>query len=354
MSVHGKLCPGYGVFDGVRLQRFVGAFGVAAVLALLATFGQASARDGYVQDDAHLLSPQTVDALNRQIAGFHSRTGKEIVVVSVPSLTGTPLRDAVERTFAQQQVNGVLIFLAQAERQDAVIGDTASRGFFPAGTFADVHDAMRSYFRNGDFNGGVTTGVNLVVDQYRGHLTGARAPVAVRHQSAPSTTSSIGGAMFFWLILILLAGFLIIRAIFRAIAGRPRMMPPGYGGPGAPGAPGYGPPPGYGYGGYGRGMGYGGGSGFFSGLLGGLGGAFIGNELFGNHGGGFMGGGQQAGIVPDGSNAPDQSGWQSDPGQADPGNMGGGDWGSGGGGDWGGGGGGDWGGGGGGDSGGGW
>jgi len=68
-----------------------------------------------------------------------------------------------------------------------------------------------------------------------------------------------------WLAIILFAGFLIIRAIFRAIAG-PRPMPPGYGGPGM-GGPGYGPP-GYG-GGYGPGYGGGVGGGFFSGLLGG-------------------------------------------------------------------------------------
>jgi hypothetical protein len=99
-----------------------------------------------------------------------------------------------------------------------------------------------------------------------------------------------------------------------------------------------------------------GGGGFWSGLLGGLGGAFLGNELFGNRnnfGGGEGGGYGSAGVNDPGQSA-DASGWQSDAGQADTSNAGGGGWGDsgGGGGDGGGWGGGD--GGGGGGDGGGW
>ena len=95
-------------------------------------------------------------------------------------------------------------------------------------------------------------------------------------------------------------------------------------------------------------------------MLGGLGGAFLGNELFGNRGGGgnVVGGdgGSYAGTGVDPGTSADASGWQSDAGQIDTSSGGGGSWGDSGGGDSGGGwGGGDsGGGGGGGDSGGGW
>ena len=93
---------------------------------------------------------------------------------------------------------------------------------------------MRGYFRTGDFDTGITTGVNLTIDQYRSHARSGGAVAPVRRQNAPaSSAQSFGGGMsLFWLILILLAGFLIIRAVFRAMS-RPRMMPPGYGGLGA-------------------------------------------------------------------------------------------------------------------------
>jgi hypothetical protein len=142
----------------------------------------------------------------------------------------------------------------------------------------------------------------------------------------------------FWWIIIAIVGFMVLRSILRAMSG-PRY----YGG-----APGGAPGPMPGYGGYGYGGG--GGGSFWSGLLGGLGGAWLGNEIFGQHAGGGM-------IAPaDASQMTpaDTSGWQSDAGQADMGGASSGDWGGGGfGGDSGGFGGGDFGGGGG-DSGGGW
>lgn len=329
-----------------RLKFFGSA--LAAIFAVAALALPASARD-YVQDGAGLFSAATVSSLNAKIGDFNRQTGKEVVVVTVPSLDGVTPQAAGEKVFAEQQVNGVLIFLAKAEKKDGIIPDRASRAFFPAGSFDSIRQAMRGYFRDGNYDEGITTGVDLVLNDYRGHersLGGA----ARQRQLAPATSSSsLGGGMsLFWLILILIAGFLIIRAIFRAMSG-PRMMPPGYGG-----QPGYGPGPGYG--GMGGGMmGGGGGGGFFSGLLGGLGGAFIGNELFGRRDEGF-GGGQEAGFIGgDSGQSADAGGWQSDAGQADMGGSSFGDYGSSGGGFDGGGGGFDGGGGGGGgDSGGGW
>lgn len=85
--------------------------------------------------------------------------------------------------------------------------------------------------------------------------------------------------------------------------------------------PGYGMPGAFGPGGYGRG------GGFLSGLLGGLGGSLLGNELFGNRGpfdrdgdGGMNGGdsyGQQSGGW--GGDNLGGGGWGGDPGGGDAG-----------------------------------
>ncbi|HEY0797503.1 MAG TPA: TPM domain-containing protein, partial [Candidatus Baltobacteraceae bacterium] len=244
-----------------RLYRHLAP--LAAALAILSLSAPAFARDGYVLDNAGLLSSATVSSLNATISDFNGQTGKEVVVVTVPTLGGKTISQAAEDTFAAQQVNGVLLLFSKAEKQDIIVGDRASRAFFPAGTFTTIRDAMRGYLRSGDFDDGVRTGVNLVLDQYRSHER-ALTPASATRVPATTSSQSLGGFGLFWLFLMLLAGFLIIRAIFRAFAG-PRMMPPGYGGPGA-GGPGYGGP-GYGGPGYGGpGFGYGGGGGgFFSG-----------------------------------------------------------------------------------------
>jgi uncharacterized protein len=328
------------------------AAAAALIIAVAAGLSPALARDSYVIDNAQLLSPATVAAVNAKVGDFNAQTHKEVVVVIEPSFTGTPA-DAEERTFAQQQVNGVLIYVAKSPKTIAVVPDRAAAHYFPAGTTSAIRQAIASAFNSGDYNGGISNGVDLTLAEYRSHLGSMRS--SVNTEAAPVIRNGTGGGfnmgLIMWLIALAVI-FFIVRGIFRAIAG-PRMYPPGYGGgPGGPMGGGYGP----GYGGYGGGMGMGGG-GFWSGMLGGLGGAFLGNELFGNRGGIGIDPGQQAGFGGGQYGGGDSSGFQSDAGQADMDNASSGGWGgdSGGGGGWGdtGGGGGDFGGGGG-DGGGGW
>jgi uncharacterized membrane protein YgcG len=328
------------------------AAAAALVIAVAAGLAPAQARDTYVIDNAHLLSPATISQINAKVGDFYAQTHKEVVVDTEPQVDGTP-QAAAERIFAQQQVNGVLIYVAKSPKTIGVIPDRAAARYFPSGSTSAIRDAIKSAFNSGDFNGGINNGVNLTLSEYRSHLGSVRSPVNTA--PAPSVRNETGGGFnmsIIWWLIALAVIFFIVRGIFRAMAG-PRMYPPGYGGGGGPMGGGYGP--GYGGGGFG-----GGGGGFWSGMLGGLGGAFLGNELFGNRGGGeFNNPGQQAGFGGDGGQygGGDASGFQSDAGQSDMGNSSFGGFGdSGGGGGWGdtgGGGGGDFGGGGGGDSGGG-
>lgn len=332
------------------MKRFL-----AAVLALLVTGAPALAKD-FVQDQAGMFSPATVNQLNARIGNFNAQTGKEIVVQTVPSVSGGDVRTAAENSFAQQQVNGVLIFVDQGDRKSYVIPDRAAvqAGWWSTQTSSSIIQAMTAQFRAGDYDGGIGTAVNMALNVYRSHVGSLRStqPVSRTAYAQQQAQGGVHISMFWWIIIALFA-FFIIRSIMRAASG-PRYYGGGPGAPGyGPGGPGYGPGPGYG--GYGWG---GGGGGFWSGLLGGLGGAFLGNELFGHQN---WGGGNYANVDPNAGNvAPsDGGGWQSDPGQADVSGGAGGDWGGGGfgGGDFGGGGGfggGDFGGGGGGDAGGGW
>ncbi len=330
------------------------------IIALFATIFALSApalAKSFVQDQAGMLSASTIDQLNARIGSFNTQTGKEIVVQTVPSVPGGDVRTAAENAFAQQQVNGVLIFIDKGDRKDYILPDRAAvqAGWWTPQTSTSIAQAMQAQFRAGDFDGGVTTAVNQVLDIYRSHMhsRAAQPSYGTRSTYAQQASQGVHISVFWWIIIALFA-FFIIRSIMRAASG-PRYYG---GGPGGPGAPGYGPGgPGYGPG-YGGGPGYGfggGGGGFWSGLLGGLGGAWLGNELFGHQN---VGTGAWGGVDPaaGGQQPPtDAGGWQSDPGQADVSGGGGGDWGGGGfggGGDFGGGGG-DFGGGGGGDSGGG-
>jgi uncharacterized membrane protein YgcG len=326
----------------------------ALTLAVAIPALPAAARD-FVQDQAGMFSPGTVSTLSSSIGSFNAQTGKEIVVMTVPSLGAATLQDAAGTAFAQQKVNGVLIFIARDDRRDIIVPDRAGSqaGWFTPDVLRSIRTTMESQFRSEDYDAGVTSAVDGILNVYRAHLGNLRqsssssAGAPMRTPGLPST----GGfhISMFWWIIIIVVGFLIFRSVMRAMStpryGAPGMPPPG----GAPGGMPYGP----GYGGYG-----GGGGSFWSGLLGGLGGAWLGNEMFGQRGGGAIGpadAGQSAPSDSGGGWGGDTGGgWQSDAGQADTSGASGGDWSGGGFGGDGGGGGGDFGGGGGGDSGGGW
>jgi uncharacterized protein len=339
------------------MNRFIGP--LAFALAILAGAAPALAA-AFVQDGAGMFSAATVSALTSQIGSFNAQTGKEIVIVTVPSLNGETLQDAAQKVFTEQNVNGVLVFIAKDDRKDIIVPGAQTAQFFPEATIVSIRTSMESQFKDGDFDGGITTAVGGILNIFQAHLNGANAPgqsasnYPVRAtQSTVVRNNGVHFSMFMWIIIVVV-GYLILRSIFRAMSG-PRYYGggPGYGGPG-PGGPGYGGP-GYGPGYYG-----GGGGGFWSGMLGGLGGAFLGNEIFGNHGGTQIVDQSGGNIVPGGDQGGgwgggNAAGWGNDAGQPDMGASSAGDFSGGGfGGDSGGGfGGGDFGGGGG-DSGGGW
>lgn len=333
---------------------------VFATLALTATLAAPAYARDYVQDGAGMFSKSTIDQVDGRIAAFNAATGKELVVVTVPSLDGASLQDAAAKTFSQQNVNGVLIFIARDDRRDIIVPDRSGvqAGWFTSDVLRSIREQMEREFRSESYDSGLLIGVDGVLQVYRQHMQG-RAPgaaLAPGQANAPAaaprfpSTSGVHISMFWWIVIIVI-GFLILRSVMRAFSA------PRYGPPGAPGAPGGAPPAGYGYG-PGYGGGYGGGGSFWSGLLGGLGGAWLGNEMFGNRGGNAIGPADASqNVAPDsggGWGGDSGAGWQSDAGQADMSGASGGDWSGGGFGDSGGGdfGGGD--GGGGGDSGGGW
>jgi uncharacterized protein len=296
----------------------LGIAGVVGV-AIFTLAAQPAGATGYVQDQAGMFAAGTVAQLNERITNFNAQTGKEIVVITTPSLGVATLQSAAQSAFAQQNVNGVLIFIARNDRKDIIVPDRAglAAGWFTPDVLRDVRTGMEAQFRSENYDTGIIGAVGALLGIYRAHLNEMRQP-----------SSGLGGApvqgrfpasqgfhiSMFWWIVIIVVGFLILRSVVRAVS-TPRYNGPGAPPPGAPGAAG-GPGYGAGYGGFG------GGGSFWSGLLGGLGGAWLGNELFRGGGGMAPGGGQ----TPDAGGCADAAGWQSDAGQAGIGDASSGDW----------------------------
>src|SRR6185503_222474 len=265
------------------MNRLLGALALVASVAVAAS--PAMADSSYIQDGAGMFSAGAIAPLTTRLNAFNAQTHKEVVVITVPSLpAGQTVQQAADAAFSSQSINGTLIYVAQNEHKIYLLPgkNEVAAGWFTAASSASIVGAMGARFKAGDNDAALTTGVNDVLDIYRSHVSSSGTSTAA---SSASSSTSVGGIHFqMWWIILAVAAFIIIRAL-----SRPRY----YGPPGgvAPGPPG-GMPMGYG-GGYG---GYGGGGGFWSCLLGGLGGAWLGNEMFRGGGGGIGGiGGGDAG-----------------------------------------------------------
>ena len=96
--------------------------------------------------------------------------------MTVPSLGNATLQDAANTAFSQQAVNGVLIFIARDDRRDIIVPDRAGvqAGWFTPDLLSSIRTTMESQFRSQDFDAGITSAVNGVLNVYRAHVGSQR------------------------------------------------------------------------------------------------------------------------------------------------------------------------------------
>jgi uncharacterized membrane protein YgcG len=303
----------------------------ALALSLLFTsIIPASARPGSaVQDGAHILSQSTVTQVNQIDDDIYRATGKDILVVTEPSVSGN-VKDEANAIFRREGLNGVLIFMVPEKRVLGIVPGRDTQMIFPRSRLSEIRESMVSDLKANRFDEGILEGAQGVRSTFLSANPPSRSAPSRAAGYAPVRRSSGFGFGSIFFILLLLGGFsiffMILRGFARMFGGAPQG---GYAG----GAPGYAPGPGYGYGAPPSS-----GGGFLSNLAAGVGGAVVGNALydtFAHHNSGQE-------WTSAGNDVSTDPGWAgSDAGVAGTGDFSSGFDGGGGGGDWGGGGG-DW------------
>jgi uncharacterized protein len=150
----------------------------AMVIALLvALWASAALADptfppltGRVVDQANILSPVTKADLERKLADLEQKSRIQLVVATVPTLGGEeiePYANALFRTWKlgeAKENNGALLLIAPKERRVRI-----EVGYGLEGTLTDavssiiIANAIAPRFKAGDFNGGVTRGVDDII-----------------------------------------------------------------------------------------------------------------------------------------------------------------------------------------------
>jgi uncharacterized protein len=244
-----------------------------ALLALLAIvlharFGfalQVPPLQGPVSDHAELLSPATEQSLTERLANYETKTGHQLAVLTIPSLEGDPVEDFSIRVVENWKLgkkgkdDGILLLVAAKEHKMRIEVGYGLEGDLPdivAGRI--VRDVMAPHFKRGDYDGGVSTAVDSIIEKTGGGVaqTAAGQPQAVAPKKPLGPVARLLSWVFKFAFFGIFALVLLFVLFINLFTPRRRYYGGGY----------------FGGGGFGGGGFSGGGGGGFSGGGGGFGG----------------------------------------------------------------------------------
>jgi uncharacterized protein len=171
-----------------------------------------------VVDQANVLSAETRNALAPKLADLETKSGIQLVVATVASLEGQDIEPYANELFRAWKLgekaknNGVLLLVAPNERRVRI-----EVGYGLEGTLTDalskviITNAIAPRFKTGDFNGGVSRGVDDIITVLTTDASEwqQRPSLRLDSQQVPDwvTWLLIAGAIALMTLLIVSPGF---------------------------------------------------------------------------------------------------------------------------------------------------
>lgn len=147
---------------------------------------------GHVNDYAGMLSPEREAALEQQLRSFEQSDSTQIVVLTIPTLGSENLEEfsikvAESWKIGQKGIdNGVILLIAKAERKVRI---EVGRGL--EGKLTDltagriIRGDIAPQFKAGNFDGGITAGVNALMAVSKGEYQAAPRDLRQGKKGAP-------------------------------------------------------------------------------------------------------------------------------------------------------------------------
>ncbi|WP_375630118.1 MULTISPECIES: TPM domain-containing protein [unclassified Bartonella] len=125
---------------------------------------------GYVNDVAHLLDNATKEDLTKKLAALEEKTGDQIVLVTLPTLSGNDIEtysNSLFRTWGlgQKKINnGVLLVIAPNERTARIeVGYGLEGELTDAISSVIINSFMIPNFREGNYQKGIAEAVDAII-----------------------------------------------------------------------------------------------------------------------------------------------------------------------------------------------
>ncbi|CAN5406006.1 hypothetical protein BH09VER1_BH09VER1_09600 [soil metagenome] len=155
----------------------------------------------YVTDTAGVLSSATVSSLNTKLENFEKETSNQVVVYLMPEVPSDyALEDFTQRTFAswgvgqKEKNNGVVLFVFPKSRKMRIEVGYGLEGVLPdARAKQIIENQIKPAFKRGDFNAGVTRGVEGILGSLKGEYKGTG--VTHYQQTHADSIGEVGGSL---------------------------------------------------------------------------------------------------------------------------------------------------------------
>lgn len=173
----------------------------------------------YFNDYAGVVSKGVAHRFNEQLAQFERETSDQVVVAVFPKMqSDSSIEDYAQRV-AQSwgvgqkvQRNGVVVLAFIADRKMSIQVGYGLEGVLPDITAYDIRaNHIQPYFRSGDYERGLATGIDLICKAIRGEYKGSG-------NTAEEQRGKAGAPSFLFFIVFIIV-LIVISKIIRHLGG---------------------------------------------------------------------------------------------------------------------------------------
>lgn len=165
----------------------------------------------YFNDYANVTSSQVQQDLNRKLEAFEKSDSSQVVVAIFPKMqSDSDIADYTQRVAESWGVgqartnNGAVLFVFVNDRKMYLQVGYGLEGAIPDITAKDITEyRIKPHFKNGDYNAGLTAGVDAIIQAARGEYRGTGRTVAEGRQRSRGPNF---GFILFLIILFLIIG----------------------------------------------------------------------------------------------------------------------------------------------------
>jgi len=150
------------------------------------------ALEGWVNDTANVFSAIDRKALSDMLSAFHNETHHQLVVLTVPTLSGEAIETFSKRVFNCWGLgykginNGILVLLAINDRKGRIELGFGMSPYITDATAQSIMDSMIPEFKKREYAGGIKLGLERLMQEARRFVVNP-SDLPAQHEAQPSS-----------------------------------------------------------------------------------------------------------------------------------------------------------------------